>query len=350
MTDQSKIPQEFRSYSLSDLARIMTEGGRPVSQRTLRDHCDNGSLKAVKVGSSWRVSHAVLQEFLQGSDLAPRPELSGLKTTTSSLKDDPAAFVSARQALDYLKEHLRIERARRAQIQQESEDNAAASLADLFADAAPEGPRRQGHQLSGGDATVEEALDILPRPETDAVETHDQEPSTTSTHADSGLVATGEELKDFVAGVLNPSPSPQPETLVVEEFHGNHSLKMRCETSQQDDLVLRHGAYESWFDNGQQAARGEYSQGQLDGPWQQWHENGQPHCVGQHQQGLQVGSWTWWDDNGRLAQEGSFRRGQAAGIWIQYHANGEKWAQGRYENGETIGAWVYWDKDGQACS
>lgn len=51
--------QELKTYTLEEVAGLLS-----VTRRTLYNYIKNGTLKAVKVGKSWRVSDSALRELL----------------------------------------------------------------------------------------------------------------------------------------------------------------------------------------------------------------------------------------------------------------------------------------------
>ena len=52
--------EEIKVYTLEEVASILH-----VTKRTLYRYLKEGSLKAVRVGKYWRVSHENLQEFIK---------------------------------------------------------------------------------------------------------------------------------------------------------------------------------------------------------------------------------------------------------------------------------------------
>jgi len=51
---------EIKIYKLEDVAELLD-----CNKRTLYKYIKAGSLKAVKIGKSWKVRHADLEEFLK---------------------------------------------------------------------------------------------------------------------------------------------------------------------------------------------------------------------------------------------------------------------------------------------
>jgi len=59
MTDRTNDIKELKLYTLTELEEILG-----VTHRTLLSYVKAGKLKAVKVGSKWRVSKADLVSFI----------------------------------------------------------------------------------------------------------------------------------------------------------------------------------------------------------------------------------------------------------------------------------------------
>lgn len=59
MTERTNDIKELKLYSLTELEDILG-----LTHRTLLSYVKNGKLKAVKVGSKWRVSKADLVSFI----------------------------------------------------------------------------------------------------------------------------------------------------------------------------------------------------------------------------------------------------------------------------------------------
>lgn len=59
MTDRTSDIKELKLYTLTELEEIIG-----VTHRTLLSYVKDGKLKAVKVGSKWRVSRADLISFI----------------------------------------------------------------------------------------------------------------------------------------------------------------------------------------------------------------------------------------------------------------------------------------------
>jgi antitoxin component YwqK of YwqJK toxin-antitoxin module len=83
------------------------------------------------------------------------------------------------------------------------------------------------------------------------------------------------------------------------------------------------------------------------GAWKTWFANGQVESEGTYQFDRENGNFTWWHANGQPAVEGQFVDGQEDGRWVWWHANGQKAAQGDYHYGKLVGSWRGWSDDGR---
>ena len=83
------------------------------------------------------------------------------------------------------------------------------------------------------------------------------------------------------------------------------------------------------------------------GAWKSWYTNGQIQLEGNYEHDVQVGTFTWWHANGQKAQEGRFDHGKQDGVWTWWHANGQKSINGEYTHGNPTGRWTWWKEDGR---
>jgi antitoxin component YwqK of YwqJK toxin-antitoxin module len=86
---------------------------------------------------------------------------------------------------------------------------------------------------------------------------------------------------------------------------------------------IRHGAFTTYYANGQKMSEGEFVMGE-------------PH-----------GEFTWWSENGQTQATGAFDSGKRVGNWVWWHANGVKMVTGNYETGSQVGQWSHWNADGR---
>lgn len=83
------------------------------------------------------------------------------------------------------------------------------------------------------------------------------------------------------------------------------------------------------------------------GAWKSWYPNGQVESEGVYQFDRENGKFTWWHANGQTAVEGQFVDGQEDGTWVWWHANGQKSGHGSYHYGKLVGTWRGWAEDGR---
>ena len=72
----------------------------------------------------------------------------------------------------------------------------------------------------------------------------------------------------------------------------------------------------------------------------------QVHGVYHHDRPSGETAWSWWYQNGQKAVEGRYSQGQQHGIWTWWHQNGQKKLAGDYVTGEPSGKWIWWKTDG----
>jgi antitoxin component YwqK of YwqJK toxin-antitoxin module len=100
---------------------------------------------------------------------------------------------------------------------------------------------------------------------------------------------------------------------------------------QTDGDQLRHGAWKTWYSNGQLKLEGYYRRDVELGTFTWWHPNGQRAVVGQYVDGGQHGEWVWWHDNGQKATVGDYQLGAQSGLWRQWTADGKLESQQVYD-------------------
>ena len=70
---------------------------------------------------------------------------------------------------------------------------------------------------------------------------------------------------------------------------------------------LEHGAWESYYANGQEKDRGSYDHGEMTVSWKGWYPNGKLKYEGQYSKDMRAGSWLFYTDKGNLREEGEFK-------------------------------------------
>lgn len=94
---------------------------------------------------------------------------------------------------------------------------------------------------------------------------------------------------------------------------------------------VRHGAWKTWYSNGQVKLEGFYRWDKELGTFTWWHPNGQRAVVGQYVDGLQHGEWVWWHPNGQKATVGEYKMGAQVSLWRQWTPDGKLESQQVYD-------------------
>ena len=85
-----------------------------------------------------------------------------------------------------------------------------------------------------------------------------------------------------------------------------------------------HGAFQTYYPNGNVSSKGNYKLDALDGVFESWYPTGEIAVSGRYERGLQAGEWVW------------------------RHANGMKSAVAIYDGGKPVGQALAWDKTGRS--
>jgi antitoxin component YwqK of YwqJK toxin-antitoxin module len=143
----------------------------------------------------------------------------------------------------------------------------------------------------------------------------------------------------LVAGCHQPAgeaqwTTPAAKTEVVEEHWPNGVLRFRKEVLRgRDKIVVDHGTYTGWYDNGQVEYQGTFVQGKVDGVATRYHRNGQKAVEEYFANGVREGPRYSWDENGVLRKEEHFADDQPDGTWTTWDAQGKIKSQQRFERG-----------------
>jgi len=114
------------------------------------------------------------------------------------------------------------------------------------------------------------------------------------------------------------------ESAVRETEWREGQTRERYEVRIEDDREVRHGAYESWFENGKRASKGAYEDGRRTGAWKFFTEKGKRAKNGRFKNGLRHGKWRFHHANGKLRCEGEFRDDAMFGPWSFKTETGEE--------------------------
>jgi antitoxin component YwqK of YwqJK toxin-antitoxin module len=127
------------------------------------------------------------------------------------------------------------------------------------------------------------------------------------------------------------------------------------------------GAWEGWFDNGQQDYKGEYQNGLKTGVWEHWYLNGQQELFDSYviiskqdtsylKDGnnkysefikeelipVQQGPHFSWYENGNPKDEGAYFESAQEGKWTYYFDTGKKMYEQTFVNGRQEGKVTSW--------
>ena len=92
-----------------------------------------------------------------------------------------------------------------------------------------------------------------------------------------------------------------------------------------------------WHD-GQLEEKGDYKNGEKDGPWVESFLFGFGQKEGDYKNGLEEGPWIWHYETGELWQKGDYKDGKREGPWVTYNKDGTKDDEesGIYRGGKKI--------------
>jgi antitoxin component YwqK of YwqJK toxin-antitoxin module len=109
--------------------------------------------------------------------------------------------------------------------------------------------------------------------------------------------------------------------------------------------IIKVGTWKYWFENGQQRAEENYTDGIRTGVQKSWYSNGKSESV----LNLNTKTATFWFDNGQKQSEGAILTdGTPTGNWTAWHSNGIKNSEGTYDQvGNKQGIWKFWDNTSQ---
>lgn len=122
-------------------------------------------------------------------------------------------------------------------------------------------------------------------------------------------------------------------------------LREKYEVSIANPLEL-HGAYESFYVNGNRQARGSYVKGSASGLWEYFFESGQLKMKGNMQEGIPWGRWEYYYESGKRSMQGDLFGEVREGLWTFYFENGAVKSEGKFDRGVRQGIWNYFYEDG----
>lgn len=161
---------------------------------------------------------------------------------------------------------------------------------------------------------------------------------------------------------------------------------------------VRHGQYQSYYQNGQREYNTEYRDGVLDGPYYYYLPSGLLYIQGQYREGKRHGPWREWDSlghdrsaaqyylgtrqgpykewypqgtvaieaqfvagrregkakayypSGQIKWEGSYHQDRREGERRFYWENGQPWILAHYTSDSLDGPWEWWTREGEPIS
>ncbi len=115
------------------------------------------------------------------------------------------------------------------------------------------------------------------------------------------------------------------------------------EENYRNDLL--DGVMTEYSDSGKVITKGEYIDGQKEGPWML--ELADYREEGSYKGGMRDGEWKhFYTDNGKLRFVGKFIDGVPDGMQLFYYQNGKEKQTGKYVGGLKEGDWKFFDESG----
>lgn len=115
---------------------------------------------------------------------------------------------------------------------------------------------------------------------------------------------------DDIAAVANDRCNDKTDamsTLYVTEIpfeNGNIRYRYSRKMSPDGAKWIRDGLFQAYYENGNLASEGHYTDGVEHGRWRDYHENGQLAAEGTYISGVEADDWCHWSSDGRLSDQG----------------------------------------------
>ena len=103
-------------------------------------------------------------------------------------------------------------------------------------------------------------------------------------------------------------------------------MTKKPETIKEEDLVEKNG---TWFKK--------YSRKPFTGCVVDYHENGQLQYKGNWKDGNEDGPFKTFYPDGQLESKGNYKDREEDGLWEEYYENGQLKEKGNYKDGKLIG-------------
>ncbi len=154
---------------------------------------------------------------------------------------------------------------------------------------------------------------------------------------------------------------------------GNKIFKYASDSKMSEGFLehgVENGAWNYWWENGNQQQTGFFKNGKQDslwmfynedgilyrkgsfseniqnGEWIDYYPNGQISGSGHFVMGRQTGPWVFFYEDGTPSQKGTYKLDRPDGDWETYYTNGKTNSKGSFEESELKGLWSYWYDDG----
>ena len=128
----------------------------------------------------------------------------------------------------------------------------------------------------------------------------------------------------------------------VTEWHENGALKTKANYNADHEL---EGAFESWYETGNQKETGTYAANLPQAGQQTFHPNGnEASKLSETENGLLL---TKWNESGQLVEETTMKDGKKNGPSKRWHENGQLAEEGHYTDGLQNGDFQFWLPNGE---
>ncbi|MHC4698800.1 MAG: toxin-antitoxin system YwqK family antitoxin [Planctomycetota bacterium] len=101
-------------------------------------------------------------------------------------------------------------------------------------------------------------------------------------------------------------------------------------------MLLNHGSYVRWHNNGQKHYEATFALGKKQGTATLWHRNGRKWIEEHYLDGEKHGARRIWNEDGRKRKEEHFERGKPHGTWTIWRDNGEIQYQQSFDHGTPL--------------
>jgi len=109
---------------------------------------------------------------------------------------------------------------------------------------------------------------------------------------------------------------------------------------------IPHGHYISYYLNGHEESKGQFTNNETSGVWEFYYETGKLKMRGILFKGANYGMWEYFFENGQKSMEGIINGKNREGEWKMYYENGHLKETGEYKVGKRIGHWKTFFEDG----